>query len=123
MSTIKVDNLQTTSGAGLYPAKAWVNFNGAGSVAIRNSGNVSSITDYGAGFYRPNFSTASSANTYAVSLSASDNTTSGQTLSYAYGAWVKGSIIYSTTGFRFRVGYPANSSTYDQEFVNVVVVE
>ena len=56
MSTIKVDNLQTTGGAGLYPAKAWVNFNGTGTVAVRGDGNVSSITDNATGKYTVNFS-------------------------------------------------------------------
>jgi len=58
MSTLKVDTLQTTGGAGLYPARAWVNFNGSGTVAIRSDGNVSSITDNGVGIYTANFSSA-----------------------------------------------------------------
>jgi hypothetical protein len=39
-------------------AKAWVNFNGTGTVAIRASFNVSSITDNGTGDYTVNFTTA-----------------------------------------------------------------
>jgi hypothetical protein len=39
-------------------AKAWVNFNGTGTVAIRDSFNVSSITDLGTGSYAINFATA-----------------------------------------------------------------
>jgi hypothetical protein len=39
-------------------AKAWVNFNGTGTVAIRGSFNVSSITDNGTGNYTVNFTTA-----------------------------------------------------------------
>lgn len=66
MSTIKVDNLQTTGGAGLYPAKAWVNFNGTGTVAIRADGNVSSITDNGTGDYSANFSSSLSDGNYSV---------------------------------------------------------
>jgi hypothetical protein len=38
-------------------AKAWVNFNGTGAVAIRASFNVSSITDNGTGYYTMNFTT------------------------------------------------------------------
>ena len=48
-------------GTTLYPsftARAWVNFNGTGTVAIRASGNVSSITDLGVGYYRVTFATA-----------------------------------------------------------------
>lgn len=51
-------------------AKAWVNFNGAGTVAIRRSFNVSSITDNGIGDYTVNFTTAFSAADYAFALSA-----------------------------------------------------
>ena len=47
-------------------AKAWVNFNGTGTVAIRTSYNVSSITDDGTGKYDVNFSTAMSDNDYSV---------------------------------------------------------
>ena len=39
-------------------AKAWVNFNGTGTVAIRAQFNVSSITDNGTGDYTVNFTTA-----------------------------------------------------------------
>lgn len=44
--------------APLYGARAWVNFNGTGTVAIRASGNVTSITDNGVGDYTVNFTTA-----------------------------------------------------------------
>lgn len=44
--------------APVYAARAWVNFNGTGTVAIRASGNVSSITDNGTGDYTVNFATA-----------------------------------------------------------------
>jgi hypothetical protein len=51
--------LSTASGsAPSYSARAWVNFNGTGTVAIRASGNVSSITDNGTGDYTVNFATA-----------------------------------------------------------------
>ena len=56
MSTIKVDNLQTTGGAGLYPARAWSTFNGQGTVSITVSEGVSSITDNGTGLYTLNLS-------------------------------------------------------------------
>lgn len=51
--------LSTASGsAPSYSARAWVNFNGTGTVAIRGSGNVTSITDNGVGDYTLNFTTA-----------------------------------------------------------------
>lgn len=39
-------------------AKAWVNFNGTGTIAIRSGFNVSSLTDTATGRYRVNFTTA-----------------------------------------------------------------
>jgi hypothetical protein len=44
--------------APLYACRAWVNFQGTGTVAIRASGNVSSVTDNGVGDYTVNFATA-----------------------------------------------------------------
>jgi hypothetical protein len=46
------------SAATAYGCRAWVNFNGTGTVAIRASGNVSSITDTGVGNYTVNLTTA-----------------------------------------------------------------
>lgn len=61
LTTPNIDSAQfaTVSGtAPLYACRAWVNFNGTGTVAIRASGNVSSITDNGVGDYTVNFTTA-----------------------------------------------------------------
>ena len=66
MSTLKVNTLQTAAGVEVYTAKAWVNFDGTGTVAIRASGNVSSITDNGTGDYTVNFTTAMSDANYSV---------------------------------------------------------
>lgn len=74
MSTLKVTNIQDTGGgnsstsAEIYSgrAKAWVNFNGQGTVAIRASFNVSSITDLGTAEYRINFSTAMTDTNYSA---------------------------------------------------------
>jgi len=44
--------------SGVNDAKAWVNFNGTGTIATRGSFNVSSITDGGTGIYTVNFTNA-----------------------------------------------------------------
>jgi len=49
--------LHASGSAPMYACRAWVNFNGTGTVAIRASGNVSSITDNGVGDYTVNFTT------------------------------------------------------------------
>jgi len=66
MSTIKVDTIKNTSNVEVFTAKAWVNFNGTGTVAIRASGNVTSITDNGTGDYTVTFTTAMTDANYAV---------------------------------------------------------
>jgi hypothetical protein len=62
MTLDNAGNLKFNSGYGsaatAYGCRAWVNFNGTGTVAIRASGNVSSITDHGPGDYTVNFTTA-----------------------------------------------------------------
>lgn len=59
--------LNATGSAPIYACRAWVNFNGTGTVSIRGSGNVSSITDNGTGDYTVNFTTAMPDANYAVS--------------------------------------------------------
>lgn len=67
-------NLYMDSGYGsaatAYGCRAWVNFNGTGVIAIRASGNVSSITDGGVGVYTLNFTSAMTDVNYAVTASA-----------------------------------------------------
>ncbi len=69
--------LNASGSAPIYACRAWVNFNGTGTVAIRASGNVSSITDNGTGDYTVNFTTAMEDANYSYSHSYS-NEVSGQ---------------------------------------------
>jgi hypothetical protein len=64
-----------TGSAPSYTCRAWVNFNGTGTVAIRASGNVSSITDNGAGDYTVNFTTSMPDANYAVAGQGQYDTT------------------------------------------------
>jgi len=76
--TTKVDTIQSSTAATAPVFKdgngtqigtlcrAWVNFNGTGTVAIRSSFNVSSITDNGTGDYTINFTNALPDVNYAV---------------------------------------------------------
>ena len=70
-----VATTDSTGDAPMYSARAWVNFNGTGTVAIRASGNVSSITDNGTGDYTVNFATALPDANYVICGSAAGNTT------------------------------------------------
>jgi hypothetical protein len=58
-----------------YSCRAWVNFNGTGTVAIRASGNVTSITDNGLGDYTINFTTAMSDVNYCMTGGGYDDGT------------------------------------------------
>lgn len=78
-------NLSFNSGYGsvatAYGCRAWVNFNGTGTVAIRASGNVSSITDNGTGSYAVNFTTPMPDANYSwSSISGSPGVTNGFTI-------------------------------------------
>ena len=92
--------------APVYAARAWVNFNGTGTVAIRDSGNVSSITDNGTGDYTVNFTTAMpDANYSAVCATqgtaglASVNATGGLTTASA-----RMNCVNSTNGALLDIG-------------------
>ena len=81
LTTPTIDSAQvpTVSGtAPLYMCRAWVNFNGTGTVAIRASGNVSSITDNGVGDYTVNFTTAMPDANYSIVALGSNTTTYNQ---------------------------------------------
>lgn len=67
--------VNASGSAPIYACRAWVNFNGTGTVAINGSGNVSSITDNGAGDYTINFTTAMPDANYAVLIDASSSGT------------------------------------------------
>jgi len=84
-----IPNVLNASGsAPMYACRAWVNFNGTGTVAIRASGNVSSITDNGTGDYTINFATDMEDANYCVTGST-QRVTTGQ----AGGFGVKNSSI------------------------------
>lgn len=98
MSTLRTTTIANLAGTKAAPvadvvdgyAKAWVNFNGTGTVAIRKAFNVSSITDNGVGDWTVNFSAALADANYAavataggtanvVSVATQENTTARTT--------------------------------------------
>lgn len=74
-NAVTTAKLGTDEASGL--CKAWVNFNGTGTVAIRDSYNVSSITDNGTGNYTVNFTTALPDANYSCVVSTSGSGTGG----------------------------------------------
>ena len=85
-NTPSVASLSTASGsAPSYSARAWVKFDGSGTVSIGGSGNVSSITDNGTGDYTANFTTAMPDVNYSAVGSAQSRSI-GYDLGYATGS-------------------------------------
>jgi len=92
VNTALVDTVSGT--APLYMARSWVNFNGIGTVAIRASGNVSSITDNGTGNYTVNFTTAMQDTSYSVNVSG--YAAAVGSFGLIFGSQATGSFTFST---------------------------
>jgi hypothetical protein len=119
MSTIKTTTLSTLDGTATVPvntvvngsAKAWVNFNGTGTVAIRASFNVTSITDNGTGDYTVNFTTALVDTNYVAVVTA--QVTAGS----ASRNNLPNAEPITTSTARLRIISAADGSLTDQAFV------
>ena len=100
----------TSMQTGQQACKAWVNFNGSGTVAIRDSYNVSSITDNGTGNYSVNFTNAMPDVNYSVVVGQSQ---------IVSGWYAHGSFVDSTTYFKVYTRY--NGSYYDVSTIHAAV--
>lgn len=105
--------INASGAAPIFAARAWVNFGGVGAVAIRASGNVSSITDNGVGDYTVNFSTAMPDNYYCVSGEAATGGGVGTFTGLNYLLGTVSSIRMQTKG--------VNESLYDAALVCAAV--
>jgi len=100
------------SAATAYGCRAWVNFNGTGTIAIRASGNVTSITDRGTGLYTVNFtSNMPDANYSAV-------VTIGTNLDAARLAVIS-STGQTTSTFPYQLSNQADSANVDASVNNL----
>ena len=128
MSTLKADTIQSTGGGAATltkqnAAKSWVNFNGIGTVAVRDSLNASSITDNGTGYYSLNFSSSAANINYSIS-----GGTNGSNNSFPNAATASGNIRFNTnTGSPYKA-QPTTSAfnmtiTQDQSLATAVDVE
>ena len=116
-------NFKFNSGYGsvatAYGCRAWVNFNGTGTVAIRASGNVSSITDEGTGDYRVNFATAMPDANYAPAFMIRTSATARFET-----AVIRGDVDPTTGYIRFVTGmstYGVDNYQMDTSIVNVSI--
>jgi hypothetical protein len=101
--------------ATVYGCRAWVNFNGTGTVAIRGSGNVTSITDNGTGDYTVNFTTAMPDANYAVACLSgrTDNSSPGQ---------IRAVATYSQTTSAIKINtFDSATTKTDDAYVSVSI--
>jgi hypothetical protein len=126
VSTLRVDAIQNRTGGDLVTAKgmarAWVNFNGSGTVSIRTSFNVSSITDNGTGEYTVNFTTAMSDSDYAWAGSAEGdgNTNNGAIIGHGPTGAIP--VVKSTT--QLKVVVQNDSASFkDSSRTSVIVFD
>ena len=94
-----------------YACRAWVNFNGTGTVTIRASGNVSSITDNGTGDYTVNFTTAMPDANYCGTVTAF-RAGSGNVYHVS-------TYQFSASNIRFTVRDVTTFTVFDVEAINV----
>ena len=101
--------------APVYAARAWVNFNGTGTVAIRASGNVTSITDNGTGNYTVNFTTAMPDTNYSFF-----GQTRRESAGFGEGALVPGlGDTQTTSALQVRTGYGTTQADYPEINVSI----
>ena len=128
MSTLHCNTVETSSGGAVTltkqsAAKAWVNFNGTGTVAVRSSLNISSITDVAQGSYTPNVSSAFNDANYAPSGNpASSNAGSGGRIIQFGSNYDAGTLDpnFTTTSFSVNCFYPiTDGGEYDVEYITI----
>jgi hypothetical protein len=118
LTTPNIDSAQFATVLGtapIFPCRAWVNFNGTGTVAISASGNVTSITDNGTGDYTVNFTTVMPDANYAVSISAASSTISANLCTKLQSTTASASNVRVTTA-------SGGGSLADSEIVTVSVI-
>jgi hypothetical protein len=107
----------------VYGCRAWVNFNGTGTPAIRASGNVSSITDNGTGDYTVNFTTAMPDANYSVAGAARYDGVANPIAIRYLGIVNNGSLgsDMSTSSVRVNIGYQ-NGLLEDPIVATVIII-
>jgi hypothetical protein len=99
--------------------RAWVNFNGTGTVAIRASFNVTSITDGGTGVYTLNFTNAFSDISYSIVGAA--NTQSGGAIMVCPNSNTSAYTPFAPTTSACKIGVTNYSAVVDCEYINIAV--
>ena len=129
MSTLKVATIQDTSGNNSSTpnevaqgrAKAWVNFDGSGTVAVRDDFNVSSITDNGTGDYTVTFATAMANVNYAVAGTVAEVGSTGNSDYFLSGGRQNNYSDIRTTTFARIAACAASGAQIDGHVMSVVI--
>jgi hypothetical protein len=102
--------------------RAWVNFNGTGTVAIRASFNVTSITDNGTGDYTVNFTTAMSDANYAAVFGTTGQAANDlRQIVSIYGTAAGGATTKTTSALRVNSGATSTVAVFDVAEVDVAI--
>ncbi len=94
-------------------AKSWVNFNGTGTIAARDSFNHSSLTDGGTGQYTDTYSNPMTDTNYVAINLTSDGPNN-------FGPCGETEAV-TTSSVQFDARYQGNNTPYDQQFCLVVI--
>jgi hypothetical protein len=95
-------------------ARAWVNFNGTGTVAIRSSYNVSSITDNGTGDYTVNFTNALPDANYCANVTSGGFSITERTI-------VGTAYALTTSSVKANTAICTNGALYDPNLISVSI--
>ena len=117
-----LDLFNVTGSAPVFACRAWVNFDGNGPT-IRDSGNVSSITDNGTGDYTVNFATAMSDANYAVTAICDQLRPGDTSQNRSIGVYATGSSrtqgSLTTTSVRLMAMRHGNAEDFEHVSVSV----
>ena len=106
--------LNASGTAPIYACRAWVNFNGSGTVAIRGSGNVTDITDNGTGNYTVNFTTDMPDANYCVVITH-------ENIDYGGSSWLMSSSSVTTSSVQVA-SYDIAGTKYQDTDVMCVAI-
>ncbi len=113
-----LSQFNASGSAPVYACRAWVNFNGTGTVAIRASGNVSSITDNSTGNYTVNFTNAMPDTNFGVSITGGSTGTFG---TVGFEGSAGSGPIRTTSSVRFETASNGSNTLVDDPTVNVII--
>jgi hypothetical protein len=122
LSFVEPNKLVTAEIVGPGLCKAWVNFSGTGTVAIRAAFNVSSIQDNGTGDYTVNFTTAMPDVNYSIAANSDTTNSSGpQSVVINYSTVINNKVTPTASAFRLACMIMGTGAGVDNPYINASV--